>query len=86
LFISNGKLLTLLRAVKAQGGQRQKKLFQFLNEIEARALRIQLGRILEMAEAAHDRAMYEKRFNDRFGDQPELDFDIKNPTALRPPS
>lgn len=72
---SNGKLLTLLRALKSQGGQRQKKLFQFLNEVGARALRMQLGRILEMAESAKDRAGYEKRFNERFCDQPELDLD-----------
>ncbi len=83
---SNGKLLVLLRALKAQGGQRQKKLFQFLNDIGARALRMQLGRILEMAESAKDRAAYEKRFNDRFGDQRELDFDATSPTALPPPS
>jgi hypothetical protein len=83
---SSGKLLMLLRALKAQGGQRQKKLFQFLNDIGARALRMQLGRILEMAESSKDRAAYEKRFNDRFGNQPELDFDVKSPTALPPPS
>jgi|GEM_PF-305065 len=80
---SNGKLLTLLRAIKAQGGQRQKKLFQFLNEIGARALRIQLGRILEMAESAADRKAYEKRFNDRFGDQRELNFDTNPNSSLQ---
>lgn len=78
---SNGKLLILLRALKAQGGQRQKKLFQFLNEIGARALRIQLGRILEMAESAKDCAAYEKRFNERFGDQRELDLEPTYPIA-----
>jgi hypothetical protein len=83
---SNGKLLTLLRALKAQGGQRQKKLFQFLNEIGARALRIQLGRILEMAESAKDSIGYEKRFNERFGEQPELDFEITDASASPLPS
>jgi hypothetical protein len=83
---SNGKLLTLLRALKAQGGQRQKKLFQFLNEIGARALRIQLGRILEMAESAKDSSGYEKRFNERFGEQPELDFEITDASASPLPS
>jgi hypothetical protein len=70
---SSGKLLALLRALKARGGDRQKKLFQFLNDIGARALRIQLGRILEMAESSPDRETYERKINQRFGDQPELD-------------
>ena len=42
---SSGKLLTLLRALKAKDGDQRKKLFQFLNTIGARALRIQLGRV-----------------------------------------
>jgi len=83
---SHGRILELLRANKAQGGDRRKKLFQFLNDIGARALRIHLGRLLEMAESAADRAAYEKRFNDRFGDQPELNFEANAPTALQPPS
>lgn len=70
---SNGKLLILLRALKAKGGDRQKKLFQFLNDIGARALRMQLGRILEMAESSPDRLSYERRIAERFGDQKELD-------------
>lgn len=36
---SNGKILELLRATKAQGADRRKKLFQFLNAIGARALK-----------------------------------------------
>ena len=48
---SSGKIYGLLKALKAKDGDRQKKLFQFLNEIGARALRIQLGRVLEMAES-----------------------------------
>jgi len=44
-------------------------------------LRIHLGRLLEMAESAKERAAYEKRFNERFGDQPELDFEATDPTA-----
>ena len=47
---SDGKLLGILRDVKRNRGQRTDKLFQFLNEVGARALRIQLGRVLEMAE------------------------------------
>ena len=52
-------------------GDRSKKLFQFLNDIGARALRIQLGRVLEMAEDSPDRGTYERKITQRFGDQQE---------------
>jgi len=71
---SNGKIFELLKALKAKDGDRKKKLFQFLNEIGARALSIQLGRILEMAESSANREQYEKRVIQRFGGQQELDF------------
>jgi hypothetical protein len=77
---SNGKLYELLKALKAKDGDRQKKLFQFLNEIGARALRMQLGRILEMSESSPDRRTYEGKIVDRFGGQRELDF-VPLPTA-----
>lgn len=70
---SNGKLLELLQANKAKSGDRTKKLHQFLSEIGARALRIHLGRILEMTESSTTKEEYEKKVRDRFGDQPELD-------------
>lgn len=70
---SSGKILTLLRAEKASGGDRQKKLFQFLNEIGARALGRHLGRVLEMAELSPDQVSYERRVEERFGNQLELD-------------
>jgi hypothetical protein len=73
---SSGKLLTLLRALKSNGGDRQKKLFQFLNEIGARALRIQLGRVLEMCESSPDRGTYELKIFERFGGQQAFDFTI----------
>jgi hypothetical protein len=53
---SSGKLLELMRALKAQDGDRQKKLFQFLNDLGARALRMHLGRVLEMCESSARRA------------------------------
>ena len=53
----------------------------FLNEIGARALRMQLGRVLEMAESSPDRLAYEKKIVDRFGGQPELDFLNEKPEA-----
>ncbi len=71
---SNGKLLALLRALKARGGDRQKKLFQFLNDIGARALRMQLGRVLEMAESSPDKETYERKIVERFGGQLEMEF------------
>lgn len=49
---SSGKIFALLKAHKASGGNRAKKLFQFLNEIGARALGRHLGRVLEMAESS----------------------------------
>jgi hypothetical protein len=76
---SNGKLLELLRALKANGGGRKTKLFQFLNDIGARALRIHLGRVLEMSESAKTKQEYERRIVERFGGQQELDLIIPAP-------
>lgn len=71
---SNGKILELVRAQKARGGDRKKKLFQFLSEIGARALRMHLGRVLEMSESSKDKAEYEQKIAARFGDQKEFGF------------
>lgn len=71
---SRGKLLELLRAIKSRDEGRQKKLFQFLNDVGARALRMQLGRVLEMCESSADKEIYERRITERFGGQQELDF------------
>lgn len=76
---SSGKVLQLLRAIRARGGDRNKKLFQFLSEIGARALRIQLGRVLEMAESSPDKATYERKTIERFGGQPELPLKFASP-------
>lgn len=72
---SSGKILELVRALKAADGDRKKKLFQFLNEIGARALRMHLGRVLEMAESSDGSATYEKKIVDRFGGQAMLNFE-----------
>jgi hypothetical protein len=82
---SYGKILMLLKALKAQGGDRQKKLFQFLNEIGARALRMHLGRVLEMAESSVDKREYERKIVQRFGGQQELEFMIPVPSNASPP-
>lgn len=78
---SSGKILSLLRALKANDGDRQKKLFQFLNEIGARALRMHLGRVLEMAESSKNRDEYEARIRQRFGDQQELELVLPSSAA-----
>lgn len=70
---SSGKLYGLLKALKAKDGDQRKKLFQFLNEIGARALRMQLGRVLEMCESSTCQDAYEARIVERFGGQQELD-------------
>ena len=82
---SSGKILNLLRALKSSDGDRKKKLFQFLNDIGARALRMHLGRVLEMAESSVTKQEYEARVKQRFGEQRELDL-IISPTASPPPS
>ena len=70
---SNGKILELLRALKGLDGDRRKKLFQFLNELGAKALTLHLGRVLEMAESSSDQYAYERKIVDRFGGQQELE-------------
>jgi hypothetical protein len=82
---SNGKLLALLRALKSKDGDRQKKLFQFLNDIGARALRMHLGRVLEMAESSGDQSEYERKIAARFGGQQELDLVIPSLSISSPP-
>lgn len=76
---SNGKILDLTRALKAQGGDRQKKLFQFLSLIGARALRMHMGRVLEMADSSMSKEEYEAKIVQRFGGQPQ--FDLKIPSS-----
>jgi hypothetical protein len=82
---SGGKIYDLLKALKVGGGDRRKKLFQFLNIIGARALRIHLGRILEMAEDSKTREEYEHRVSVRFGDQLELEFLAPSDASAPPP-
>ena len=79
---SSGKILTLIRALKSSEGDQRKKLFQFLNEIGTRALRMHLGRVLEMAESSKDREEYEAKIRLRFGDQHELDLALPNPSSI----
>jgi hypothetical protein len=82
---SNGRLLELLRALKANGGERKKKLFQFLNELGARALRMQLGRVLEMCESSTSKKEYEAKIVQRFGGQQELELVMPSDDPTAPP-
>ena len=70
---SNGKILELMRALKANDGDRKKKLFQFLNDVGARALRMHIGRVLEMAESSATKLEYDGKIVSRFGGQQELE-------------
>jgi hypothetical protein len=60
-------------------------LFQFLNEIGARALRSQLGRMLEMAESSPDKFTYENKIAERFGGQKELELAVPTPSGVPAP-
>jgi hypothetical protein len=75
-----GDALRAMKALKAKGGDQKAKLFQFLNAIGARALRIHLGRVLEMAESSPDKDAYERKIVQRFGRQQEFQFVIPPPT------
>jgi hypothetical protein len=79
---SCGKLYEFLKTSKARDGDRAKKLFWFLNEIGARALRIQLGRVLEMAEPSPDKFSYENKIAERFGRQKELELYVPTPSTV----
>lgn len=70
---SDGKLLALLRDAKNSAGDKNAKLFQFLNLVGARALRFQLGRIYDVAQNALSSDEYEREIAKRFGGQQELD-------------
>ncbi len=70
---SNGKILELMRALKANDGDRKKKLFQFLNDVGARALRMHIGRVYEMAESSTTKQEYDAKIVARFGGQQELE-------------
>jgi hypothetical protein len=76
---SSGRILELLRANKAKGGDRTKKLFQFLNEIGTIALSRHLGRVQEIAEDSEDKWEYEARIAKRFGFEQQLELPIPLP-------
>ena len=72
----------MLKVLKAKDGDCAKKLFHFLNEVGARALRIQLGRVLEMAESSPDKYTYESKITGRFSGQKELELVVPTPSVI----
>jgi len=66
----------IVRYVQADGRR-------VVNEIGARARRMHLGRVLEMAESSADRYSYERKIAQRFGGQQELELVAPSP---EPPS
>lgn len=71
---SNGKILDLTKAQRAESGERHRKLHQFLSDVGVKALRQHLGRLLGIAEMSEDRNQYERSVRRIFGDQKEFDF------------
>ena len=49
-------------------------------QYRARALRMHLDRVLEMAESSSDKATYEQKINERFGIERQLDLSIPMPS------
>ena len=81
---SNGKILELTKALKAQSKDRYAKLHQFLSETGVKALRTHLGRLLGMAEVSQSKTEYEGHVERIFGKQTALDF--ASPSAPSRPS
>jgi hypothetical protein len=70
---SNGKILQLTQAQKANSKEKWKKLHQFLADVGVKALRQHLGQLLGIAQISDDQAQYEKHVQKVFGGQQSLD-------------
>ena len=71
---SNGKILQLVKAQRATGKTRHKKLHQFLSEIGVKVLRQHLGELIGIAKLSKDRIEYENNVEKIFGEQISFDF------------
>lgn len=69
---SSGRVLELVRALKAQGEDRNKKLHQFLSELGVKALRTHVGQLLGIAGISKTAQEYETHVKTLFGEQPDL--------------
>ncbi|WP_186153465.1 P63C domain-containing protein [Burkholderia gladioli] len=72
---SNGKVLEMARSSKAQSGESNRKLHQFLSEIGTKVLRTHLGQLLGIARISKNSKEYERHVKILFGDQRELDLE-----------
>jgi P63C domain len=71
---SNGHILQLTQAQRAQNGERHKKLHQFLSNVGVKALRQHLGQLLGIAQISNSKEEYERHIRKVFGDQHEMEF------------
>ena len=71
---SNGKVLELTRARRADSGDRWAKLHQFLSEIGVKTLRTHLGQLLGIAQVSKDHDEYEHHVQRIFGAQIPFSF------------
>lgn len=69
---SNGKIYQLTQALRAVRNERWKKLHQFLSDIGVKALRMQLGQTLGIAQVSDTAEDYEAKIQRAFGDQRDL--------------
>jgi hypothetical protein len=72
---SNGKVLELTQAMRANSGKRWQKLHQFLSEIGVKALRNHNGQLLGIARIAKTRSEYEGYVRRLFGDPTLFDME-----------
>jgi P63C domain len=71
---SNGKILELTRARKAESSEKHAKLHQFLSEIGVKALRTHLGQLLGIAQISETKEQYERNVQKVFGGQQSFEF------------
>jgi hypothetical protein len=69
------------KRLRAKDGDRAKKQFQFLNEISARAIRIQLGRRCWKTVNRHQKNIYENKIAARLGGPKERPYAVCIPLS-----
>lgn len=69
---SSGKIYALAQASRAASGEREKKVHQFLSEVGVKALRMQLGQTLGIAQVSDNKEQYEANIERAFGVQRDL--------------
>ncbi|HLF58557.1 MAG TPA: P63C domain-containing protein [Alphaproteobacteria bacterium] len=69
---SSGKIYQLTQALRAASNERWKKLHQFLSDVGVKALRMQLGQTLGIAQISDTAEQYEANIQRAFGAQQDL--------------